>query len=206
MSTFDEVQFPTNVRFQSSGGPMRQTQIVVMGSGGEQRNARWVNSRRTYRISNIQSDDDAAVIIDFFEARNGRLRGFRFKDWLDYKSCRPQGSVTASDQDIGTGTGTLQTMQLTKKYTSGSITWTRDITKPVSGTVKVAYAGVEQTSGWSVDTTTGEITVSAGAGVAVTAGFEFDVPVRFDTDNLQITWSDPLASQIQDIPLIELPS
>ena len=206
MSAFDEVQFPVAISFNSTGGPMRQTQIVVLGSGAERRNARWANSRRAYNIGYLRSMDDAHAIIEFFEARNGRLIGFRFKDWSDFKSCAPQQAVTPTDQVLqSSGSGTLTTLQLLKLYNSGASSWTRNIVKPVTGSVRLAYDGIE-TEDFTVDTTTGLVTCTPGAGVTVTAGYEFDVPARFDTDKLEINLKDALAGELQNIPILELPS
>ncbi len=146
------------------------------------------------------------IVGAFFEARNGRLHGFRFKDWGDHKSCLPSGTPSPTDQSIGTGDGATTAFQLVKRYASGAQSWTRAIAKPVTGTVRIALAGVEQPSGWSVDTTTGLVTFSAapGAGVAITAGFEFDVPVRFDTDVLDVTLDLERLGSITSIPLLEL--
>ena len=93
-----------------------------------------------------------------------------------------------------------------KRYASGGQSWTRTIAKPVAGTARIALAGVEQPSGWTVDTTTGVVTFSAapGSGVAITAGFEFDVPVRFDTDALDVTLDLERLGSITSIPLLEI--
>jgi uncharacterized protein (TIGR02217 family) len=111
-----------------------------------------------------------------------------------------------TDQAIGTGDGTTTAFQLVKRYASGAQSWTRTIAKPVTGTVRIVLAGVEQLSGWSVDTTTGDVTFTAapGSGVAITAGFEFDVPVRFDTDVLDVTLDLERLGSITSIPLLEL--
>ena len=76
----------------------------------------------------------------------------------------------------------------------------------MAGSVRLALNGVEQMSGWSVDTTTGSVTFIAapGAGVAITAGFEFDVPVRFDTDMLDVTLDLERLGSITSIPLLEI--
>ena len=145
-------------------------------------------------------------VVAFFEARNGRLHGFRFKDWADHKSCLPSGTPAPTDQVIGTGDGTTTAFQLVKRYASGAQSWTRTVAKPVTGTVGIALAGVEQLSGWSVDTTTGVVTFTAapGSGLAITAGFEFDAPVRFDTDVLDVTLDLERLGSITSIPLLEL--
>ena len=204
---FHEVRFPDNISRGARGGPERRTQVVELASGDEERNASWANSRRRYDVAyGIRRADDLAAVVAFFEARNGRLHGFRYKDWADYKSCLPSQAVAPTDQQIGTGTGSLQTFQLSKRYTSGAQTWVRTITKPVPGTVRVALGMVEQLSGWTLDTATGVITFTTAPanGVIVRAGFEFDVPVRFDSDTLDVTLDFERLGSITSIPLLEI--
>ncbi|WP_323035001.1 DUF2460 domain-containing protein [Pararhodobacter sp.] len=204
---FHEVRFPDNISRGARGGPERRTQIVELASGDEERNASWANSRRRYDVAyGIRRADDLAAVVAFFEARNGRLHGFRYKDWADYKSALPSQAITATDQQIGTGTGSLQTFQLAKRYTSGAQTWVRTIAKPVAGTVRIALGMVEQMSGWTLDTTTGVITFTTApaGGVIVRAGFEFDVPVRFDSDMLDVTLDFERLGSITAIPLLEI--
>jgi uncharacterized protein (TIGR02217 family) len=204
---FHEVRFPDDISRGARGGPERRTQIVELASGDEERNASWANSRRRYDVAyGIRRADDLAAVVAFFEARNGRLHGFRFKDWGDHKSCLPSQTPGPTDQAIGTGDGETTAFQLVKRYASGSQTWARTITKPVAGTVRVARDGAEQLGGWSVDTTTGLVTFDSApaAGVAITAGFAFDVPVRFDTDALDVTLDLERLGSITSIPLLEI--
>lgn len=208
---FHEVRFPTNISLGATGGPERKTDIVALASGREQRNAVWANSRRRYDAGyGVKGPDDLHAIIEFFEARNGRLYGFRWKDWTDFKSVAPKVAVTAADQLIGTGNGSLAAFQLMKTYASGGSSWTRTIMKPVSGTVLVSVNGVAKTPGlhFTVSTVTGIVTFTGGhippAGHAVRAGFEFDVPVRFDSDYLPITLEHANAGDIANIPIVEL--
>lgn len=204
---FHEIRFPDNISRGARGGPERRTQIVELASGDEERNASWANSRRRYDAAyGVRRADDLAAVVAFFEARNGRLYGFRWKDWGDYKSCLPSGVPASTDQAIGTGDGNTTGFQLSKDYNSGAQTWTRTITKPVAGTVALALDGIDQASGWSVDTTTGEITFATAptSGTAITAGFEFDVPVRFDTDQLDVIHDIERLGTITSIPLIEV--
>ena len=204
---FHEVRFPDNISHGARGGPERRTQIVELASGVEERNASWANSRRRYDVAyGIRRADDLATVVAFFEARNGRLHGFRFKDWADFKSCLPSQTPGPTNQPIGTGNGAATLFQLTKRYSSGAQSWTRTIAKPVAGTVTVALNGTPQASGWSVATATGLVTFNTApaAGVAITAGFEFDVPVRFDTDALDVTLDLERLGSITSIPLIEL--
>lgn len=206
---FHEVQFPTDISRGSSGGPERLTDIVTLRSGFEERNTIWANSRRRYDASQgIRSIDMLYETIEFFEARRGRLHGFRWKDWSDYKSGSPKSVVKFNDQQIGVGDGTTKTFQLKKTYSPNLNPWTRDIKKPVSGTVKVGVDGVEKTisTDFTVDTTTGIVTFTTApaAGEVVTAGFEFDVPVRFDTDFMNVSVEIWEAGQIQQIDVVEI--
>ena len=204
---FHELRFPDNISRGARGGPERRTQIVELASGAEERNASWANSRRRYDVAyGIRRADDLAAVVAFFEARNGRLHGFRFKDWADFKSCLPSQTPGPADQPVGTGNGSTNTFQLAKLYTSGAQFWTRAITKPVAGTVTVALNGATQASGWSVSTATGLVTFTTApaAGVAITAGFEFDVPVRFDTDALDVSLDLERLGSITSIPLLEI--
>ncbi|PRY23533.1 uncharacterized protein (TIGR02217 family) [Aliiruegeria haliotis] len=204
---FHEVRFPDNISRGARGGPERRTQIVELASGDEERNASWANSRRRYDVAyGIRRADDLAAVVAFFEARNGRLHGFRFRDWADYKSCLPSQSPAPTDQGIGTGDGETSGFQLLKTYPSGAQAWSRSIARPVSGSVQIALDGVEQVSGWSVDTTSGLVTFDAspGAGVLVTAGFEYDVPVRFDSDTLDVTLDIERLGSITSIPIVEI--
>jgi uncharacterized protein (TIGR02217 family) len=208
---FHEVRFPAGISLGATGGPERRTEIVVLGSGAEQRNSRWADSKRSYNDGyGIKRVDDLHAAIAFFEERRGRFHGFRWKDWSDYKSAAPNGSVTALDQAIGTGNGVTAVFQLVKTYGPAFAPWTRDIKKPVAGSVRVAVAAVEKTAGthFNVDHATGVITFTGGnipaVGQNVTAGFEFDVPVRFDTDRLEVNLSLIEAGSIPNIPIVEV--
>ena len=204
---FHEVRFPDNISRGARGGPERRTQIVELASGAEERNASWANSRRRYDVAyGIRRADDLAAVVAFFEARNGRLHGFRFKDWADFKSCLPSQMPGPTNQPIGSGNGAATQFQLAKRYTSGAQSWTRAITKPVVGTVAIALDGTPQASGWSVSTATGLITFTTApaAGAVLTAGFEFDVPVRFETDAIDVTLDLERLGSITSIPLVEI--
>ena len=204
---FHGVRFPDNISRGARGGPERRTQIVELASGDEERNAGWANSRRRYDVAyGIRRADDLAAVVAFFEARNGRLYGFRFKDWGDYKSCPPSRIPSPTDQQIGTGDGATTRFQLVKRYTSGAQSWTRTITSPVAGTIRIALNGTEHKTGWKADPTAGIVTFGKApvAGTTITAGFEFDVPVRFDTDALDVTLDLERLGSITSIPLIEI--
>ena len=208
--SFHEILFPTAISRGSQGGPERKTDVVVLGSGREERNSRWADSRRSYNAGyGLRTLDDLNAVIAFFEERRGRLHGFRWRDHADHKSCAPSASPTPLDQAIGAGTGTLATFRLAKTYGSAHAPLRRDITKPVAGSVLIAVAGVTKLPpAFSVDHTTGIVTFASGhipaVGAAVTAGFLFDVPVRFDTDKLEISLSGFRHGGIQNIPIVEI--
>jgi uncharacterized protein (TIGR02217 family) len=204
---FHNVRFPAGISLGASGGPERRTEIVVLGSGAEERNSRWADSKRSYNAGyGIKSLDDLHEAIAFFEERRGRLHGFRWKDWADYKSCAAGAAPTALDQQIGVGDGATAAFQLVKTYGSSFAPWTRVIALPV---VLIAVDGIEQAAErFVVNLTTGVVTFLAehvpGEGAAVTAGFEFDVPVRFDTDQLEINLAQFEAGSIPQIPIVEI--
>jgi uncharacterized protein (TIGR02217 family) len=208
MADFHEVRFPTDIALKARGGPVRRTEIVTLASGREQRNARWAHARRRYDAGyGVKSLTALAAVAAFFEQRRGRLIGFRWRDPLDCVSGAPGAPVTALDQWIGAGDGQTRVFQLVKTYGSGASPYVRPIRKPVAGTVLVAVGGAAlPPASISLDAATGLVTLATApaAGAAVTAGFEFDVPVRFDSDELDIELSAFRAGDIPRIPLIEI--
>ena len=209
MSTdFHEVRFPLDVSLGSRGGPVRRTDIVTLASGREHRNARLAHSRRRYDAGlGVRTLDALHAVLAFFEERRGRLYGFRFRDRVDHRSGPPSLAITALDQPIGTGDGATTSFQLAKRYGGAHAPYLRPIHKPVAGSVRVAVNGAVLTgSGYFCDATTGVVTLSGPAptGAAITAGYEFDVPVRFDTDELEIDLSVFEAGEIPNIPLLEI--
>jgi uncharacterized protein (TIGR02217 family) len=210
-AAFHEVLFPLDIALKSAGGPERRTEIVVLGSGREERNARWAHSRRRYDAGyGIKSLEALAAVVAFFEERRGRLHGFRWRDPLDHSSAAPGAMVTPIDQVIGIGNGTANAFQLVKTYGGFYAPYQRPIAKPVAGSVHVAVAETEAVEGidFTCDATTGLVTFLPGhvpaAGAAVTAGFLFDVPVRFDTDYLEVDLAAFAAGAIPKIPLVEI--
>lgn len=213
MTAFHEVLFPLDIALKSAGGPQRRTDVVVLGSGREERNARWAHSRRRYDAGyGVKTFDALSQVVAFFEERRGRLYGFRWRDRLDHSSAAPDVAVAATDQVIGSGDGTTAAFQLSKTYGSLYSPYQRAITKPVPGSVRVAVAEGEVVEGtaFTVDAATGLVTFLAGhipaSGAAVTAGFLFDVPARFDTDYLEVDLSAFAAGAIPKIPLVEIRS
>jgi uncharacterized protein (TIGR02217 family) len=206
---FHEVRFPANLSFGSVGGPERRTEIVTLTNGFEERNTPWEHSRRRYDAGlGLRSLDDVEKLFSFFEARRGQLHAFRWKDWADFKSCVASGKIGPEDQIIGYGDGETRAFVLTKTYASGGSDYVRPIAKPVAGTVQVAVAGDTKTelNDWTVDATSGVLTFidAPDVGVTVTAGFEFDVPVRFDTDRIQTSVSSFQAGDVPNVPILEV--
>lgn len=206
---FHEIRFPANLSFGSAGGPERRTEIVTLANGFEERNSPWAHSRRRYDAGvGLRSLDDVGTLIAFFEARAGQLHAFRWKDWSDHKSCAPTGGPGPLDQLIGTGDGAATVFRLQKTYVSGQQTYTRPIRKPVTGSVQVAVAEDPKIEGleFTVDPATGEVTFALPPelGTRITAGFEFDVPVRFDTDMIQTSVASFQAGDVPNVPIVEI--
>ncbi|MCB1544557.1 MAG: DUF2460 domain-containing protein [Rhodoblastus sp.] len=208
MTGFHEILFPLDIALGARGGPERRTDVVTLGSNRERRNARWARSRRRWEAGyGVKTFADLADIVDFFEERRGRLYGFRWRDRADHSSAPPGQAPTAGDQAIGQGDGARNTFQLAKTYGGAFAPYTRDITKPVAGSLRVAVAGGELAPAqFSVDATTGLITLATAppAGATVTAGFLFDTPARFDTDFLDIDHTGFEAGEIPKIPILEI--
>ena len=207
--SFHDVRFPTSLSFGALGGPERRTEIVTLANGFEERNTPWAHARRRYDAGmGLRSLDDVAALIAFFEARQGQLIGFRWKDWSDFQSCAPSCDVNEGDQFIATGDGQTTDFQLTKTYRSGEATYVRPITKPVPGSVRVAISGVpmDRDAGYSVDDDTGWLRFDSAPdiGAQIRAGYEFDVPVRFDTDAIMTSVSSFQAGEVPNVPVIEV--
>ncbi len=205
---FHEVLFPLDVALRGSGGPQRLTEVVTLASGREHRNGRWADSRRRYDAGfGIRSLDALHAVIAFFEERRGRLYGFRYRDRVDFRSGPPGRPPDPLDQSLGLGDGARTTFALTKTYGTGPNPYTRAIAKPVAGSVRVAVAGAELAAdAFACDPATGLVSLARppGAGQTVTAGFAFDVPVRFDTDELTIDLAAFTAGEIPKVPLVEI--
>lgn len=214
MGGFHEVEFPTNIDYGSDGGASFGTVIHTLRSGTEERVGLYESGRwRGNAAYTIRTPDDVATVAAFFRKRQGALYGFRYKDWADYTTAT-NGRDDPDDEDVDLGPGDDATVdfQLVKKYVDAAIgvTRTRVITKPVSGSVVVAFDGVNQASGWTVNTTTGILTFTsapASSVASISVGFEFRVPVRFgddiDADGLRAQLDTYGTNSIPDIPLVE---
>jgi uncharacterized protein (TIGR02217 family) len=209
MSFIETPRFPDNLSYGSQGGPGFQTGIAVLQSGHEQRRGVWATPRHQYNASfAVKTTADVEAVRDFFQAMRGRLHGFRFKDWNDFTSAADGTSAhTKDDQTIGVGDAAETAFPLVKNYATGTETLVRTISKPVSGGILVALDGALQTdpTHYSYDSTTGVVTFVSppGGAVVITAGYEFDVPCRFDIDTLQVT-ADTYSIRSADIPIVEL--
>ncbi len=198
---FDEVQFPPNISRGATGGPTFQTVVITTASGAEQRIALWQRGRAVWDVSHaLRSPAQAHELLAFFLARQGRLRGFRFKDWSDYSTDQPvPGTRFATAEVSGT------TFQLQRSYSSGGQTYTRTITKPVAGTVRLYDpAGQEIAGGWTLAASTGIVSFADPPGFTPTWRGEYDVPARFDVDQMQMTLDDAEIRSWERIPIVEV--
>lgn len=206
---FHDVRFPAALSFGSAGGPERRTEIVSLSNGFEERNSPWAQSRRRYDAGlGMRSLDDLAEVFAFFEARRGQLFGFRWKDWTDFKSCLPSDEFGPRDQEFSMGDGATKVFPLIKNYRSGEFVYARQISKPIEGRVAVALGGdtLEEGTHYDVDYTTGLISFYEAPPLeaSLTAGYEFDVPVRFDTDRIEASSGAFAAGEIPNIPVVEV--
>jgi uncharacterized protein (TIGR02217 family) len=202
--TFHDIRFPLDIALNSEGGPTRRTEIVALVSGREERNSPASGSRRSFNAGyGVKSLADIEAVIAFFEARRGRLHAFRFRDPFDWKSCSLADTPQTDDQTLGQGDGARRAFPLIKRYVSGAQAYERAITRPVAGTLRIAVGGAETTA---FTLSGGVVTLSTAPaiGAVVTAGFEFDMPARFDTDSLRVNLAAFRAGDIPSIPIIEV--
>ena len=217
MSFIETPRFPVDIKYGSGGGPSYSTDVVITGGGVESRNANWSLPKYSYNVKyDIKYRSQAIEVYEFFHISQGKLGGFRVKDFWDYTSAaNGVDSPTVTDQTIGTGDGAETDFQLVKSYVQGAGSLSRTIKKPVSGTVLIEVNTVLKTEGvdYSIDYTTGIVTFTSPVTNThvVKAGFEFDVPCRFDTDNLNDLYFTLMSTSgddndivnYPDIPLIE---
>lgn len=207
MQGFDDISFPAAIALNSMAGPEFSTEVTETAGGFETRNQNWQGARLRFNVATgVRTRADYEILLAFFYGRAGRARGFRFRDWSDDRSCDLSATPAATDQVLGVGDGANQFFQLRKSYVSGPITYQRKITRPVAGTVRVGLGGINQTSGWTVDSDTGLVmfTTPPVAGIAVSAGFEFEVPARFDIDRLEPIHMFTDVVQLPELPVVEI--
>lgn len=202
------MSLPLPFALGATGGPERRVDVIALGSGAEARNTPWAHGRRRYDIGGaVRTLDQVHDLIAFFEARRGKLHGFRFRDPFDFKSCAPSQAPAATDQNIGEGDGEQTVFALQKVYGAGASAYARPIRKPVPGSVLIAIDGAAlDPSGFEVASETGLVALDAApsAGAAITAGFLFDTPVRFDADRLDLALDGFGAGHAVSVPLVEI--
>jgi len=205
MQAFDDVSFPLAIGKKASVQPNFSTAIVTTASGYEQRNVDWSQGRLHFDAGpGVRAEADLETLIAFFRARRGAARGFRFRDPYDFSSNGMTGTPSATDQLIGTGDGNTTRFALVKHYGEGADAEARVITRPVAVSLLVAVGGIA-TSAWSLDATNAiAFSTPPAAGAAVTAGFLFDVPVRFSEDKLTVDVNNFLAGEVPSVPLVEV--
>lgn len=202
-------RFPDDISYGSRGGPTYRTNVVVVDSGEETRNQQWEYPRHEYDVAfGVKEFYHLQNLISYFHVAAGRFVGFRYKDWNDFKSCQySSDTITSSDCVQTTAySGATTYIPIYKSYNQGGFIRDRRIRKPISTSVLVSVnSSIYSTANYTVDSTRGRINfnVVPSTGVVIKAGFEFDVPVRFDTDSLAVNFSDYQAG-IAQVPLIEI--
>lgn len=200
MTGFHDVNFPSRLKFNVSGGPEMRVDVTRLSSGHERRNKRWSAPLRRYLISVGQRPlDEIQVLTAFFEARSGPLYGFRFRDPFEHSTATLNQNVSANDVEIGIGDGVATEMNLI--LGNG-----RQVTHPIEESLRVAIDGVEISTGFSFDHSSKKLSFdqAPASGETISAGFQFDVPVRFENEQLVATRTVNNAGEIADITLLEL--
>lgn len=213
MAFHENAVFPEEISFGSVGGPGYDVKVITLDSGAEQRVSRHEQAIHKYDASfGIKTYDDMAEVLTFFHARLGATYGFRWKDWNDYTTAaNHKDAPAATDQPLGVSDGTSnQVFPMYKQYTDAGVTRNRQLEKIKAGTTVVAYDGVAQLSGWTVNTATGEITIGVSPpvnGTVITYGCQFYVPARFDLtagENLPISIDAFDMASLSSIPVVEI--
>jgi uncharacterized protein (TIGR02217 family) len=206
VQAFDDLAFPLDIGRRAQVAPAFSTRIIETISGHEQRSTQWADARLSFDAGpGVRSEADIAALIAFFRARRGAARGFRFRDPFDHVSGAFGSDPAPDDQALGMGDGVRTDFALLKTYGDGADAQLRYITRPVAGTIRLALDGIEQLDGWS-HVGGGEIAfeVAPGEDVLVSAGFAFDVPVRFAEDRLEIDRETFAAGMVPSVPLVEI--
>lgn len=190
----DLVRLPDDVEAGARGGPSFNTSVITLGSGRENRGREWQVARHSWDIGyGIDTPSSFQAVIDFFYACGGRARSFLFKDWADYKGTLETVAAVVSQPTK---------RQLVKTYTNGIVSYVRVVDHPVAGTLLV-YVDNMLTVAYTI--VGGLITFTGGdPGDDVKATFEFDIPVRFDTDQLSLTMENIKSMQIPSIAILEV--
>ncbi|MEC7951757.1 MAG: DUF2460 domain-containing protein [Pseudomonadota bacterium] len=201
MIPFDDVAYPLTLGRDAAASPEFSTSVAVTASGHEYRNALWSDARMRYDVGpGIRSEAELGTLIAFFRTRYGPARGFRLRDPFDFSSAAMTGTPSASDQRIGRGDGMASRFRLVKNYGEQQ----RRITRPQPGSIRIAAGGVE-TAAWRYEAGGWIVFDSApAAGAPITAGYLFDVPVRFAEDRLDVSGVSFAAGEAPSVALIEI--
>ena len=205
VQAYDAVDFPLAIGREAMVETEFSTQIVSAPSGHEQRASEWAEARMAYDAGpGIRSEADVRTLTDFFRARRGAARAFRFRDPFDASSAGDGGVPAVGDQMLGVGDGARRQFVLVKRYGAGDAEQVRAIRLPVAGSVRVSVDGLETAA--FVVTGEGEVLLDAAPapGVAVRAGYLFDVAVRFAEDRLEASRATYLAGEMTSVPLVEV--
>jgi uncharacterized protein (TIGR02217 family) len=203
VQAYDAVDFPLAIGREALVVTEFSTQIVSSPSGHEQRASEWAEARMRYDAGpGVRSEADVRVLTDFFRARRGAARAFRFRDPFDHDSAEVGAMPAATDQWLGIGDASRRQFALVKRYGAGDAVQERRIRLPVDGSVRVSVDGIE-TAAFAV-TADGEVLldVAPAAGAAVRAGFLFDVAVRFAEDRIEVSRATFLAGELASVPLV----
>ena len=205
VQAFDAVDFPLAIGREALSITEFSTQIVSSPSGHEQRASEWAEARMRYDAGpGVRSEADVRALANFFRARRGAARGFRFRDPFDHGSAADGGPPGPADQLLGTGDGSRRLFALVKHYGAGDAVQVRTIRLPVADSVRVSVGGVETAAFAMTDAGAVLLDAAPGPGLAVRAGFLFDVPVRFAEDRLEVSRATYLAGEMASVPLVEV--
>lgn len=198
--------FPTDVSFGRPGGPEYLTDVVILESGHEQRNSFWSEPRYSWDVGyGVREIEKIYALLEFFHACKGRHKPFRFKDWLDYRSCAVDDTPDFDDQSLGAATAGQTAFQLKKVYPESPYSTSIDIIKPKGDSIRIGVDAVEVTTGWTVNESTGIITrgTPLAGGEVITWGGEFYRKARFDIDKLSHSFEAWSAGAV-DVPVVHL--
>ncbi len=199
--SFHDIQFPNKIAFGAIGGPRFKNEVFATAGGHETRFANWLRVKAHWDVAHGLKDfDDLVELHTFFRARRGRAYGFRFRDWSDFvaqEGASPTGTgiqFGASDLNpLNVQDGGNTTFFLTKWYPStvidpdpASIRFVRRITRPIAGTISIWLDG--SPLGFTLGLL-GQVNLSAAPGPSQVLSWdgEFDLPVRFGTDQMMMT-------------------
>lgn len=186
MDFLETPAFPACPSFGFIAEPMYSVTVIERASGIERRNRNWTYPLHRYTASvGPRGEEEVAEILEFWHAVGGRAIGFRFRDGVDYQSCRINETPADDDQPLLLVAGSSPPeYQLVKRYTAGARDQDRPILKPLAGTILIADGGVPkaETTDYTIDYTTGRVSLLFTPAGTLTWGGEFDVPVRFDSE------------------------